>query len=160
MIGLRAVLIATLYVVTGGPSSKSCNDRAMQKGNAETGITKISYSTTGGRSGNYESLNVTADSLVYLQARRGEEKTTSEKTPTDLWRQLVASINLNDFDRIKSNPGHALYDGIDTTLSIESAAKTHTLVNGNEDPDNYKRIKPFTELLEKTVAEQRQKMVW
>lgn len=160
MIGFRAILIAAVSIVTGVSSSKSCHNGASVKGNAATTITKISYSTTGGRGGNYESLNVTADSLVYLQARRGEEKTTSEKTPTDIWRQLVTSIKLDDFDRIKSNPGHALYDGIDTTLSIESAAKTRILVNGNEDPDNYKRIKPFTELLEKTVAEQRRKIVW
>ena len=160
MIGFRAVLIASLYVVTGVSSSKSCHNEASVKSNAAITITKISYSTTGGRGGNYERLDVTADSLVYLQARRGQEKTTNEKTPAELWRQLVTSINLADFDRVKSNPGHALYDGIDTTLSVETAAKTHVLVNGNEDPLNYKRIAPFTQLLEKTVAERRTKIVW
>lgn len=137
-----------------------CNKYSTETRNTAISISKISYSTTGGRSGNYESLNISPDSLIYLQARRGQEKTLKEKTGKTFWNDLTRSINLNDFDKIKSNPAHALYDGIDITISIESGAEKHSVVNGNEDSLNYSRIKPFTRLLERKLGELNKKILW
>ena len=123
-------------------------------------ISKISYTSAGGKAGNYESLDITPDSLVYVQGHRGVEKTISEKTLNSFWNKLTKSINLRDFDKIRSDPGHALYDGIDVTITIEKGKQKHSIVNGNEDSVNYVKIKPFTDLLENKLAEIRKKIVW
>jgi len=111
-------------------------------------ITKISYSTTGGRGGNYVNLDITSMSILYVQAHNGVEKTIKEKTPRNLWQSLTRSINLKDLDKIKSNPGHALYDGTDVTITVEKGREKHSVVNGSEDAVNYKKIKAFTDILE------------
>ena len=123
-------------------------------------ISKISYTSAGGRAGNYESLDITPDSLIYVQGHRGVEKTINEKTLNSFWNKLTHSINLTDFDKIRSDPGHALYDGIDITISIEKGKEKHSVVNGNEDSVNYTKIKAFTDLLENKLAEIRGKIVW
>lgn len=157
MIYLHTVLLTTLYFLSI-ISPSQCNNIAKPKNNTNTSISKISYSTTGGRSGNYESLDISADSLFYLQARRGNEKTIRKKTEKVFWDSLTRAINLKDFDKIKSNPGHALYDGIDTTISIEAGDQKHSLINGNEDTLHYKRIGPLTDLLEKKLSQLRKKI--
>lgn len=95
-----------------------------------------------------------------MQARRGNEKTIKEKTEKAFWNGLTKSINLKDFDKIKSSPGHALYDGIDITLLIETGTEKHLVVNGNEDSLNYNRIRPFTDLLEKKLSQLRKGITW
>src|SRR5215216_4779115 len=143
MCSVNEILLASLYFVSVITSS-GCNNYTKTNDSTNTIITKISYATTGGRSGNYESLDISADSLIYLQARHGDEKIIKEKTAKDFWSNLTKTINLKDFDKIKSNPGHALYDGIDVTLSIEKKTEKHSVVNGSEDTLNYSRIRPFT----------------
>jgi len=122
-------------------------------------ISKISYASSGGKAGNYESLDITSVSLTYVQGHRGVEKTIDEKTVNSFWNKLTKAINLTDFDKIKSDPGQALYDGIDITISIEKGKKKHSIVNGNEDSVNYSKIKRFTDLLENKLAEIRKKIV-
>ena len=160
MLTLHTLFLGCLYFASAFFSIKTCNNRVKATNDGTTAISKIAYSTTGGRSGNYESLEVSADSLIYLGARRGNEQTIKLKTDKTFWRLLTGSINLEDFKRIQSNPGHALYDGIDSTLSIQYGVETYTLVNGSEDTSNYKKIKPFTSLLEEKLADLRTKMVW
>jgi len=123
-------------------------------------ISKISYTSAGGKAGNYESLDITPGSLIYVQGHRGVEKTIHEKTVTSFWNKLTKSINLRDFDKIRSDPGHSLYDGIDVTITIEKGKQKRSIVNGNEDSVNYVKIKPFTDLLENKLAEIRKKIVW
>lgn len=159
MIPLPAIFLTTLYFVSVF-SPQACNNRVVTKNSATTLVSKVSYRSSGGRSGNYESLNVSADSVIYVQARRGNEKTINEKTAEAFWKALVKTINLKDFDKIKSNPGHALYDGIDITIAIERGEEKHSVVNGNEDTANYKRISPFTNLLEKKLNTLRKKITW
>ena len=159
MLSPHIVLLTTLYFLSV-ISSSQCNENLTTPNNTKASISKISYSTTGGRSGNYESVNISADSLIYIQARRGNEKTINEKTEKDFWNSLTRAINLEDFDKIKSNPGHALYDGIDITISIETMEKKHFIVNGNEDTVNYKRIEPFTDMLAKKLEELGKKIIW
>ena len=95
-----------------------------------------------------------------MAARRGVEKKIKEKTEKSFWNRLVKTINLRDFDKIRSNPGHALFDGIDITISVDERKGKHSIVNGNEDSVNYSRIRPFTDLLEKKLVELRKKIIW
>jgi hypothetical protein len=160
MLYLKTIFLACLYFAstTFQPEFKCNNLKA--GGITNQPISKISYSSSGGRSGNYESLDITADSIIYIEAHRGNEKSRREKTARSFWNGLIKAMNLKDFDKIKSNPGHALYDGIDVTISIETEKDKHSIVNGNEDTLNYKKIRPFTTLLEKQLAELRKKIVW
>jgi len=123
-------------------------------------ITKISYSSTGGRGGNTVSLEITANSLIYVQGHAGTEKTIKERTSRNLWSSLTRSINIKDFDRIKSNPGHAMYDGIDVTITVQKGRETHSIVNGSEDAANYSRIRSFTSILESQLSRLEKKMHW
>ena len=149
-----SILFLALSVLSFQPDGCRTN-----KVNKET-VTKIRYSTTGGRGGNYESLEIFPDSLIYIQARRGVEKTTKEPTTKTFWDQITAKINLKDFASIKSNPGHALYDGIDITIAIETTNGNLSIVNGNEDTVNYNKIQAFTNLLENKLVELRPKITW
>jgi hypothetical protein len=123
-------------------------------------ISKITYSSSGGRLGNYENLEISHDSLFFVQARRGVEKSIKQKTMKAFWKYLTGRLSLNDFDRIKSDPGHALYDGIDITITVETPTQKHTLVNGNEDTINYNRIRPFTNELENKLEQLRKEITW
>jgi hypothetical protein len=53
-----------------------------------------------------------------------------------------------------------LYDGIDVTISIEKGDEKYSIVNGNEDSLNYRKIRPLTTMLEKKLAELRKKITW
>jgi hypothetical protein len=95
-----------------------------------------------------------------VQAHRGSEKTRKEKTVKSFWKSLTKTINLKDFKKIKTNPEHALYDGIDVTIFIEKGDEMYSIVNGNEDSLNYRKIRPLTTMLEKKLAELRKKITW
>src|SRR5438045_1513602 len=131
MIFRPLTISATFYFLVAVSQSQVCNKPVAANNNGNNGVTKISYASSGGRSGNYESLALSADSVVYIQAHRGAEKAFREKTKADEWNSLTKAINLGDFDKIQSNPGHALYDGIDVTIAIETGTKMHSFVNGN-----------------------------
>jgi hypothetical protein len=120
-------------------------------------ITKISYSKTGGRGGDRETLDITRSYISYEQSEQGKEKKISERTSPGTWKKFTTSINLRDFDRVKTNPGHAMYDGIDYTISIVANSKEHTLVNGNEDYANYNKLGPFTILIRELLGRLRKK---
>jgi transposase len=160
MIYLKTIFLACVYFLYTAFLTTCKHNNTQPRNIADTPISKISYNSSGGRSGNYESLDITPDSIVYVEARRGVEKTITEKTVKNFWSGLIATIKLEDFDKIKSNPGHSLYDGIDVTISIDTGEKKHAIVNGNEDAANYKKILPFANLLEKELAELRKKMTW
>ncbi|HMD00511.1 MAG TPA: hypothetical protein VKH37_10170, partial [Ferruginibacter sp.] len=101
-------------------------------------IIKISYSTTGGRGGNTESLDVTKMSTVFTKGHAGVDKTTKAMTSKTFWAQITNALDLKNFDKIKTSPGRALYDGIDVTITITTNRGTHTVVNGSDDITNYK----------------------
>jgi len=151
--------VAIYFVSAFFRSQPDCNHKQI-KNNEAPPISKVSYSSSGGRSGNYESLDISPASVIYVQGRRGVEKSIKEKTVTSFWNKLTKAINLSDFDKIRSNPGHALYDGIDITISIEKGKEKHSIINGNEDTMNYRRISPFTDMLEDRLAKLRQKIIW
>ena len=158
MTTLFPVFLSTLFIAIAMPLQKCKHASAANSGTSFL-VSKVSYHSTGGRGGNYESLEISADSAIYMQARRGEEKTVRQQQSPSSWTELLSTINLADFDKIKSNPGHALYDGIDVTLSVDTQAGKHSVVNGNEDSVNYGKIKPLTDLLEKQLSEMRQQIL-
>jgi hypothetical protein len=137
----------------------SCSRRVFGK-KEEPLISKLSYGFSGGKSGNYELLQISADSTWYLQARRGQEKTIAEETEKDFWARLNDAVKLDELKQVKSHPGHALYDGIDTTLSVAVQNEIHTVVNGGEDTLNYQRIRPLISVLEKKLEGVRSKIFW
>lgn len=116
------------------------------------GVTKIVYDKTGGRGGNTEHLVITRSLMTFIEGHGGKERTVSEKTNPATWRKLVNSISIPNFNKIKSNPGHSLYDGIDITISVTSNLKEYSIVNGNEDSINFKRIKKFNDQLEALLS--------
>ena len=160
MIYLNTIFLATLYFVLAIFPSHTNDNHLKAKNIANAQFSKISYSSSGGKSGNYESLDISPDSTIYIQGRRGVEKSRREKTLMSFWSKLTKTINLKDFGKIQSNPGHSLYDGIDITISIEKGKEKHSIVNGNEDSLNYRRIRPFTNLLEKRLGELRKRIIW
>ena len=148
---LSTFISAKLFLLLAvSPSYNQQKNGAMQ--DRPIPITKISYSTTGGRGGNTVSLEITSKTLVYVVGRGGAEKTVTEKTSKSLWNSFTKAINTNDMDGIKSNPVHALYDGTDITITVEKGKEIHTLVNGNEDSLKYKKIKAFTDILESQLS--------
>jgi hypothetical protein len=158
MIYHKVMILTNLYFVLALFPLQARNNN-LQAGNIEdTLISKISYSSSGGRSGSYESLDISANALIYVQGRNGDEKTIKEKTARSFWHSLTNAINIKDFDKIKSDPGHALFDGTDITITIEKGKQKHSIVNGNEDILNYQRISGFTDLLEKTLTGLRKKI--
>jgi hypothetical protein len=156
MLYLKTIFSVTLYFVSAIFQGGCVETRKV----TNTPISKISYSSSGGKSGNYESLDISPTSIIYVQGHRGAEKSIKEKTDKSFWTRLTKTINLRDFDKLRSNPGHALYDGIDITISIEKGKEKHSIVNGNEDTVNYRKIRPFTDLLEKRLVELRKKIIW
>jgi len=159
MIYLNTIFCVVLYFVSAIVQVPS-NHSHLQSKIANPPISKISYSSSGGRAGNYESLDISQDSLSYVQGHRGVEKTINKKTVRSFWDRLTKTIELKDFDKVRSDPGHALYDGIDVTISIEKGREKHSIVNGNEDSVNYRKIKPFIDLLDQKLAELRKKIIW
>ena len=160
MIYLKTIFLVPLCFISAIFPSQINDSNAATKNITDTLISKISYSSTGGRSGNYESLDISPDSVIYIQGHRGSEKNRKEKTVKSFWKTLTKAVNLKDFDKIQSNPGHTLYDGIDITISIEKGKNKLSIVNGSEDSLNYRRIKPFTNLVEKKLSELRKKISW
>jgi len=159
MIYHKTIFFVTLYFVLSiFPPHTKGND-IETKNIADTLISKISYSSSGGKSGRYESLDIASDYIIYVQGHSGSEKSIREKTSKSFWNTLTNTINIKDFDKIQSSPGHALFDGIDITISIEKGKEKHSIVNGNEDILNYRRIRPFTNLLEKRLSELRKKII-
>ena len=160
MICCNTIFSVTLYFVSAIFYSQADHGHLQIRNIANPTISKISYSSSGGKSGSYETLDISAASVIYVGAHRGVEKKIKEKTVKSFWNRLMKTINPRDFDKIRSNPGHALYDGIDITISIEKGKEKQSIVNGNEDSVNYRRIRPFTDLLEKRLVELRKKIVW
>jgi hypothetical protein len=156
----RHKIIRTALYFSAAIFVSQFNYCATTKKGSGTPITKIAYSSSGGRSGNYENLEISPDSLFYVQARRGIEKAIRQKTATTFWNDLTGRLHLEDFDRIRSDPGHALYDGIDITINVQTASQKHTIVNGSEDTINYNKIRPFTERLENRLEQLRKEITW
>ena len=151
-------IFVTLFLSFSIASSQSQSSDLLTNNSTANRITKISYSSSGGRGGYYVNLDITAISTVYVQGNPETSKTIKEKTSKTYWNSLTKALNLRDFDQVKSDPGHSMYDGIDITITVVSRGKMHTLVNGSTDIKPYIRIKAFTDLLEKKLASLRERI--
>src|SRR6266853_3742333 len=96
---INTMFLVTLYFVSSVFSSRTDNAHFQIRNIANPPISKISYSSSGGKGGNYESLDVSPSSVIYVQARRGVEKRIKEKTVKSFWNRLTKTINLRDFGK-------------------------------------------------------------
>ena len=152
------LLFATFLGLFGFQSSQTGQKSPVTTQVASAPISKISYSSSGGRGGNTVTLEITATTLIYTKGHAGAEKTIRERTSRNLWASLTRSINVKDLNMIKSNPGHAMYDGIDVTITVQKGKQNFSIVNGNEDAVNYKRISTFMNILESQLSRLDKKM--
>jgi hypothetical protein len=80
MIYFNTIFLVTLYVVSAISYSPTDHGHLRISSIANSPISKISYNSSGGKSGSYESLDISPDSVIYVQGRRGVEKWIKEKT--------------------------------------------------------------------------------
>ena len=157
---LSTLISAKLFLLLAMSPTHELAKNSIVQGRAMPPIMKVTYSTNAGRGGTSVNLTITQNTLVYTQGHNGAEKTIKERTARSLWMSLTRSINIKDLDRIKSNPGHGLYDGTDITITVERGKEVHSIVNGNEDSANYKRIKQFTDILEGQLNRLEKRIHW
>ena len=157
---LPTFISTKLFLLLAMSTSFTAQKNVVAKEQFIAPLMKISYSTSAGRGGTSINLDISATGIVYTQGHNGAEKTIREKTPRGLWQKLTKSINLQDLDKIKSDPGHAMYDGTDITIAVVKGKEVHSIVNGNEDSLNYKKIKPFTDILEEQLNRLGKRIRW
>ena len=117
--------------------------------NHQKEITKISLNNfNGGKLGVYSKLEITKEHIYYVNGNFKLKKEIKEKTSDELWNNLT-NVSIDDFLKVKSNPGRIAYDGTDVEISISFGDEFFSIVNGKEDTLNYKKIKLFVSLLEK-----------
>ena len=153
-----SVSVRLFFLLAVSPWHGQLKSKALQY--LPAAITKISYSRSAGRGGNGVNLEITPNAIVYVQSHNGAEKTIREKTPRSLWSSMTRAINNKDLSQIKSAPGHALYDGIDVTITVEKGRERYSIVNGNEDAANFKRIKGLSDILEAQSARLDKRIHW
>ncbi len=111
-------------------------------------ITKISLNEfNGGKLGVYSKLEITKDDIYYVSGNLKSKKEVKEKTTKELWNNLIM-VNIDDFLKVKSKPGRIAYDGTDVKISISYGEKSFSIINGEIDTLNYKKIKFFVSALE------------
>ena len=89
------------------------------------------------------SQKITADSLLYffnvnldtIEAVDGRKKNSDNEL-----ENIIADNQIDSFATIKSGEMTALYDGIDTEITIETTDKKYVVVNAEKNP-LWRRIK-------------------
>ncbi|WP_395076758.1 hypothetical protein [Flavobacterium sp.] len=102
----------------------------------------------GGKFGAYSKLEITKEHTYFVNGNIKSKKEIKEKTSKELWNNL-SKLDTDDFLKVRSNPGRIAYDGTDVEISISFGDEFFSIVNGEEDTLNYKKIKLFVSLLEK-----------
>jgi hypothetical protein len=117
--------------------------------NSQKKITKISYDVSSGGKGNsYSRLEITKEQIYYVNGNYKSKKDIKEKTTKEVWNNITNSIDYDDFFKVKSHPGRMAYDGSDVTISISFGNEIFSVVNGEVDTLNFKKIKLFVSSLE------------
>ena len=119
----------------------SCKEKPGNK------LVSITVSSSGGQMGYNSSQKITSDSLLYffninldtIEAVDGRKKNSN----IDL-ENIIADNQIDSFASIKSGEMTALYDGIDTEITIETTDKKYVVVNGEKSP-LWKKIKEAVE---------------
>lgn len=121
-------------------------------------ITKINLKDfNGGKLGVYSKLEITKENIYYVNGNFNSKKELKGKTSKELWNNLNR-VSIDDLLKVKSNPGRIAYDGTDVEISISFGDEFFSIVNGEEDTLNYKKIKLFVSALENQKKVMYQKM--
>ena len=125
-------------------------------------ITKIELSHYGGQMGYRGTLTVTKDSVVetsFMGTKSDKITKTGSKISSQEWQNLLNSFKLQDFKKIKSGTSYLPFDGVDTKIKISNSTGSDSIINGNEDKINFRKIEKLNNLLEKfwTKSENRKK---
>lgn len=128
----------------------SCNRQTKQ--NEKSEINKIVLSkNNGGKGGGSSQLIITKDSILLQSINRTfseNNKTVKIKIPDSLWNKIMNNLNISDFDLLKSNSGHAQYDGTDVEISLFTKEKKHSIINAEDDKIHFEKIKQFSKIIE------------
>jgi hypothetical protein len=106
-------------------------------------LISITVSSSGGQMGYNSSQKITADSLIYffnINLDTIEAINGRKKNPNVELEKIIANNQIDSFSLIKNGELTALYDGIDTEITIETTEKKFVVVNGQNDP-LWQRIK-------------------
>lgn len=114
-------------------------------------INKISYNSVGGEAGGYTNVELTKDSINGTIGSPNEKIIIKEKIKKTLWDSLTGRTSLNDFKKIKSGRSHTYIDDIDVSVKIETGEESYTLLNGDINEIQNKKVFRFMEILEKEL---------
>ncbi|UOV00023.1 hypothetical protein MUU74_08710 [Chryseobacterium daecheongense] len=134
----------------------SCQKTETKTQNNSEPITSISLSYIGGSAGNYKIIKVTKDSI---HAERGNTTNNvhQQKSLTldpKAWKQLIASFDVKNLDKIKSSASIQSLDGIDETFQIKTPKKSYIYVNSYNDTIHYGQLQRFKDQLEKVLPKE------
>ena len=129
------------YLILATVVFYSCKEKTSNK------LASITVSSSGGQMGYNSSQKITSDSLLYffninldtIEAIDGRKKNTNIE-----FESIIAEKQIDSFATIKSGEMTALYDGIDTEITIETTDKKYVVVNGEKSP-LWKKIKEAVE---------------
>ena len=129
------------YLILATVIFYSCKEKPGNK------LVSITVSSSGGQMGYNSSQKITSDSLLYffninldtIEAVNGRKKNTNIEL-----ENIIADNQIDSFASIKSGEMTALYDGIDTEITIETTDKKYVVVNGEKSP-LWKKIKEAVE---------------
>ena len=99
----------------------------------EEQITQVTYSITGGgKYGGDKIVVITKDSILYDSKNPSFNISVKIHLPnnTGLTNELIKSIDIKEFAKIKSKPSDAENDGADFAISIQTTKKLYTEMNG------------------------------
>jgi len=111
-------------------------------------IDKISYNSVGGEAGGFANVELTKDSINGTVGNPNAKIIIKEKMRKTLWDSLAGQTSLNDFKKIKSGRSVTYIDGIDVSVKIETGEESYTLLNGDINEVQNKKVFRFMQILE------------
>ena len=111
-------------------------------------INKISYNSVGGEAGGYANVELTKDSINGTIGSPNEKIIIKEKMRKMLWDSLTEHTSLNDFKKIKSGRSLTYIDDIDVSVKIETGEESYSLLNGDINEIQNKKVFRFMKILE------------
>ena len=109
----------------------SCKEKTVNK------LVYITVSSSGGQMGYNSSQKITSDSLIYffnINLDTIEAVDERKKNKNVELESIIADKQIDSFASIKSGEMTALYDGIDTEITIETIDKKYVVVNAEKHP--------------------------
>lgn len=107
------------------------------KENPNNKLVSITVASSGGQMGYNSSQKITSDSLLYffnINLDTIEAIDGRKKNPNIKLENIIAEKQIDSFALINNGELTALYDGIDTEITIETTNKKYVVVNGDKYP--------------------------